>query len=244
MHIRFSGVIGNSARCDGTVLGVAVNTAARLMCHPKATGTVLCTEPMKEQCEESVEFDKGEYVSLKGERMADAIVCMKLLTNRIGTSGNSAPVLVFRAMQTKSVTEHEGNSDWTCKGKPLAGRVKEMKLIDDCIENWRAGKTARIVLSSSSGLGKTALCGYLLSGVTNLEDTVVWSVLCAGYCFMDQGISPISLAKDVRVKRIALHHSMPSGLSCPISSIKSTRAMSKQASWNIDFWKRKTVGTL
>ncbi|KAJ3054690.1 Adenylate cyclase type 10 [Rhizophlyctis rosea] len=146
----FSGVIGNSARSDGTVLGVAVNTAARLMCHPKAMGTVLCTEPLKKECEESVEFDKGEYVNLK--------------------------VLVFRAIQTKSSTESEKGSDRKCKGKILAGRMKEMKLIDDCIENWQAGKTARLVLSSSSGLGKTALGGYLLCRITDLED----SVICEG----------------------------------------------------------------
>ncbi|KAJ3040829.1 Adenylate cyclase type 10 [Rhizophlyctis rosea] len=146
----FSGVIGNSARSDGTVLGVAVNTAARLMCHSKAMGTVLCTETVKKQCEGTIEFKEGEHILIKG---------------------TSTPVMVYEPVQSRAAME--ATVDMSSVKQTLAGREEEIKLIDEGLDGWENGKPTRLILSGTSGLGKTALCNYILSRLHGLEDLVV-----------------------------------------------------------------------
>ncbi|KAJ3021830.1 UNVERIFIED_CONTAM: hypothetical protein HDU68_009431, partial [Siphonaria sp. JEL0065] len=53
----FAGIIGNQNRCDGTLLGVCVNNAARLMCLDRCKGGILCDEDSYRDTCDSIEYD-------------------------------------------------------------------------------------------------------------------------------------------------------------------------------------------
>ncbi|KAJ3143211.1 Adenylate cyclase type 10 [Physocladia obscura] len=64
----FAGIVGNQNRCDGTLLGVCVNNAARLMCLDSCKGGILCDEYTYMDTNDSIDYDTDiPEVVLKGE---------------------------------------------------------------------------------------------------------------------------------------------------------------------------------
>ncbi|KAJ3067812.1 hypothetical protein HDU98_008983 [Podochytrium sp. JEL0797] len=63
----FAGIIGNKNRCDGTLLGVCVNNAARLMCLDRCKGGILCDEETFMDTAGDITYDTEiPEVALKG----------------------------------------------------------------------------------------------------------------------------------------------------------------------------------
>lgn len=64
----FTGVVGNSARCEYTVLGDSVNMTARIMgVALKKDVPILCDQATFERCQHSVTFKELEPVKVKGK---------------------------------------------------------------------------------------------------------------------------------------------------------------------------------
>ena len=65
----FSGIIGSDVRCDGTIFGTCVNTAARFMCHSLSHGRIICDKETYNSCSNFFKFlNNGipEEISIKG----------------------------------------------------------------------------------------------------------------------------------------------------------------------------------
>ncbi|KAJ3294856.1 hypothetical protein HK104_003228 [Borealophlyctis nickersoniae] len=143
----FSGIIGNSARSDGTVLGMAVNLAARLMCSPVARGSIICTESVYNACSGEIEFSPQQMVELKG----------------IDT-----PQPAYVPLAKKLLHDERPSAPST-----LAGREKEIAIIEEVIAAWAEEKTVRLFITGGSGLGKTALSNYVKIKASGVNDSIV-----------------------------------------------------------------------
>lgn len=133
----YIGLIGNSLRMDGTVLGAAVNKAARLMCLPSPKGaSLLCDEATYQECRESIAFDESiPPFNLKG--FAD-------------------PIKTFIPLRNIYNSENSEKADGE-----LFGRDYEMQTIKRAYQQWHdGGKTTRIMITGASGYGKSSLYTY------------------------------------------------------------------------------------
>ncbi|KND02345.1 uncharacterized protein SPPG_02817 [Spizellomyces punctatus DAOM BR117] len=147
--IVFSGIMGNEARRDGTVLGVAVNEAARLMTEPLSQGGILCTEPLYMEGAEAVEFDPSMRV--------------------IMVKGCDAPIPVYLPLRGKQQPEPQSFSTYTS----LVGREHELTFIGTVLDRWKDDLMVRLVISGATGLGKTALSAYIKQQAAAIPDAVI-----------------------------------------------------------------------
>ncbi|KAJ3019453.1 UNVERIFIED_CONTAM: Adenylate cyclase type 10 [Siphonaria sp. JEL0065] len=132
----FSGIVGNSKRCDGTILGVSVNNAARFMCLPMCEGTIICDE-------ETYNATKTEYM-FKADYEAVTI------------KGMTEPVAIFtpqKKARGSSVKKFGDESQ-------LVGRELEKARIQTIAGAWKAGSCESILITGRSGVGKSAIRNY------------------------------------------------------------------------------------
>ncbi|KAI8830612.1 hypothetical protein BJ741DRAFT_581272 [Chytriomyces cf. hyalinus JEL632] len=132
----FSGIVGDENRADGTVLGVAVNNAARIMCLPICRGAVLCDEETFMNASDSYQFDETiPKVQLKGV---------------------PRPVKVYKPLERKNrrrITVAE-------VATKISGRDKELGEILSSYAKWCQFERQRFIITGRSGAGKTALMHF------------------------------------------------------------------------------------
>ncbi|KAI9341038.1 hypothetical protein DFJ73DRAFT_797745 [Zopfochytrium polystomum] len=133
----FTGIIGNTLRSDHSVIGAAVNEAARLMCDPLAEGSVLCDEATFAESKQYVRF------------LPDAPT--------IKIKGRPDPIRVHIPVQVgKNATKGEA-------GLALVGREAERSILSDALSAWRDSTGGErgagvVFVTGEDGVGKRALC--------------------------------------------------------------------------------------
>ncbi|KAJ3236463.1 hypothetical protein HDU81_010758 [Chytriomyces hyalinus] len=132
----FSGIVGDENRADGTVLGVAVNNAARIMCLPICRGAVLCDEETFMNASDSYQFDESiPKVELKGV---------------------PRPVKIYKPLESKN----------RCRiavaevAMKISGRDKEVAAILSSYQRWCQSERQRLIITGRSGAGKTTLMHF------------------------------------------------------------------------------------
>ncbi|KAI9345581.1 hypothetical protein BDR26DRAFT_139924 [Obelidium mucronatum] len=148
----FAGIIGNQNRCDGTLLGVCVNNAARLMCLDRCMGGILCDEDTYKDTSDTIEYDTDiPEVILKG------------VPN---------PVKVYSPLQRNQAQK-------VAKAKVIIeGRENEIKEISEVITSWITESKRRLLIAGRSGTGKSILLQHIEEKVKEIPR----SILCVGKC--------------------------------------------------------------
>ncbi|KAJ3250604.1 hypothetical protein HDU77_006491 [Chytriomyces hyalinus] len=149
----FAGIVGNSSRSDGTLLGVCVNNAARLMCLDRCRGGILCDEDTYKDTEDEFEYDTGiPEATLKG------------VPN---------PVKIYAPLQTNT-----GEQRLKVVRSSIEGRSSEISEIQEVITSWQNDGKKRLLISGRSGTGKSALAHLAEDKIRALPSTL----LCFGKC--------------------------------------------------------------
>ncbi|KAI8811569.1 hypothetical protein BJ742DRAFT_796452 [Cladochytrium replicatum] len=156
--VVFSGIIGNEKRSDYTVLGVAVNEAARLMCTDMARRDVLVTDGVEQKGRSVFQFSHKDTVKLKGFRSSMRV---------------HIPVRPHHTAQTA-----EPNAvDTAGKQKLVLNREPELRHIESLLTSWKNGQLpVRLVLVGANGLGKSTLLWHL----HHLASQYAESLICMG----------------------------------------------------------------
>lgn len=136
----FAGAIGPSYRRTYTVMGDAVNTAARVM-SKAGSGEILATSEVLNLSDTVFDVSELPPFSVKGK---------------------AEPIVAFR------VGEPAGVRQQAHKLLPLFGREKEMDLLLAGVEEARAGTGMVALITGSGGIGKTRLIEEL-RGTADIE---------------------------------------------------------------------------
>ncbi|KAJ3333459.1 Adenylate cyclase type 10, partial [Blyttiomyces sp. JEL0837] len=150
----FAGIIGNSIRSDGTILGNCVNLAARIMCHAVASNTVVC-------CEDTYNESKSDF------RFRDDIAPVQF-------KGIKSPSRLFSPISKFSVDRTHFSI--MMDGVYVGGRDKEFQTLKKALMDWSRGEPTVIVVSGSAGAGKSSL-GQKLKRDIMLQKNIL---LCTG----------------------------------------------------------------
>ncbi|KAJ3011268.1 hypothetical protein HKX48_006926 [Thoreauomyces humboldtii] len=138
----FSGVIGSISRSDHTVLGVPVNEAARLMCHPLTDECmILVTEEVWNECKYQFVFSATSHmVPIKGSPDPKRVY---IPIRALRTSDNIRP-------PDRDAPRH------------LVGRDNEKERVCEAVKRWHeTGESPVILLLGESGVGKTAMIDFI-----------------------------------------------------------------------------------
>ncbi|KAJ3349369.1 hypothetical protein HDU83_000597 [Entophlyctis luteolus] len=139
----FSGIIGNRTRADGTVLGVAVNNAARLMCLDMCHGSILCDESTYSATKDSFQFNEDiPVVKLKGALN---------------------PVKIYQPLAIEGLRHHLN----------VLGRHAERELIAENVHHWKRNGSKQLFLTGRSGLGKSVLMENTLALLNAEQSVIV-----------------------------------------------------------------------
>ncbi|KAJ3206472.1 hypothetical protein HDU82_004500 [Entophlyctis luteolus] len=141
--VVFSGIVGTTSRCDATVLGVAVNNAARIMSLGICKGIVLCDAETHRNSLNDFKYDSSyDQVFLKGV---------------------SEPVRIFQPIFPKSREITQLETD-------LCGRESEIATLTLCINDWRTStKPVRVAIIGANGMGKSRLISWVEAEIGNEE---------------------------------------------------------------------------
>ncbi|KAJ3193139.1 Adenylate cyclase type 10 [Irineochytrium annulatum] len=135
----FAGIIGDNSRADGTVFGVCVNLAARVMTHPSCEGIMLCDEELRKAFEDDdrdFAFEPLHDISLKG--ISGSITLHLPRRREVETSA--------------AVAKDDGLE--------LFGRENEMGLVKNLVSTWIESKRSHLLLITGiSGCGNELLQG-------------------------------------------------------------------------------------
>ncbi|KAJ3091594.1 hypothetical protein HK102_014143 [Quaeritorhiza haematococci] len=153
----FSGIIGNQIRSDHTVMGQAINTAARMMVHPLCAGTILVDEATSANSGGTFRFGERTEIPLKGH-IEPCVVQVLISTDddavprAVPFSGEADLDLNLHITGTAPLSSAASSQQ-----QELVGRQKELKLIGRCIKNWVAGQRGLVFLTGPSGQGKSSV---------------------------------------------------------------------------------------
>ncbi|KAI8607369.1 nucleotide cyclase, partial [Chytriomyces sp. MP71] len=148
----FAGIVGNTNRADGTVLGVSVNNAARIMCLDMCRGSVLVDSTVFEIASSIFEFDEDiEEVYLKG-------------------AGHRKIYRPIKKRAEKNIENTHKRNVW--------GRDRELAAIGEVISAWKTHNKQRLVITGPSGAGKTMLMNYCLQSLSHDPTTIFWVSFC------------------------------------------------------------------
>ncbi|KAJ3104738.1 hypothetical protein HDU97_008917 [Phlyctochytrium planicorne] len=151
MPSRFAGVIGTECRSEGTVLGPCVNLAARIMCHPLCSQTVMCDHETMQACKDQYEFEAPLSLTLKG--MNDDTRVYVPLKRKL------------EDVQSPQLDHHDLGL--------VEGRKTELAELIVVFERWLAGKRGLILVTGKSGIGKTQLLKTAMGNVSKSDQIML-----------------------------------------------------------------------
>ncbi|KAJ3348698.1 hypothetical protein HDU83_001101 [Entophlyctis luteolus] len=175
----FAGIIGNHHRCDGTLLGVCVNNAARLMCLDNCKGGILCDiDTYRDTCD-SIDYDVNiPEVVLKGV---------------------AEPVKVYAPIQRN---KNDGRS--SRRLSVFAGRDEELQQISRIIETWIAESKKRLIVFGRSGTGKSVVANLIAQQMKTHQNVV----LCVAKSYENQQTTNLAIFTQIITELItAVAHS-------------------------------------
>lgn len=129
----FTGAIGPPYRKTFTVMGDAVNTAARVMAHA-APGEILATASVLDRSRTL--FEVGELAPFSAK-------------------GKAKPILAFR------VGAVAGSRDMVIGELPLLGREKEIAFVRPLLQAACEGKGSVVIVEGEPGIGKSRFIGEI-----------------------------------------------------------------------------------
>ncbi|KAI8921447.1 hypothetical protein DFJ77DRAFT_163786 [Powellomyces hirtus] len=174
--VVFSGVIGSPYRCDHTILGVAVNEAARLMCHPLTDECmVLVTEEIYADCKDQFLFSSSSH--------------------SIPVKGTTQPRRVFVPIRPLRTSNNNRDEKARRKKKDsIVGRKREQEVIRNTVAQWSQGGAPTLVIMGKTGTGKSLL-GELVA--EEAEKVVPGTVVCVGRASETQRYVPFFALSDI-----------------------------------------------
>ncbi|KAJ3096170.1 Adenylate cyclase type 10 [Phlyctochytrium planicorne] len=151
----FSGVVGGGARIDQTVMGAAINLAARLMVHPLARSAILVDNITRDEVQnENFLFSDPHFFKVKGM-----------------TADVRAHVLYGVNRQTGKAMVHKSKVT-------MIGREKEEGRLWELLDSWSNGEPTVIPIIGVSGMGKSLLISNVYRDVLESENLITCYADC------------------------------------------------------------------
>ncbi|KAI9359979.1 hypothetical protein DFJ73DRAFT_900484, partial [Zopfochytrium polystomum] len=186
--VVYAGLIGNELRMDGTVLGTAVNLAARLMCLARQFDAVEVLPTRVFICCDEASFEESRHWF----KFDTSLPSAKL-------KGWNEPIPVFMPL---SEMDNWQKSTINKSSSRLVGRTGEVEMIEQSINKWALGEPNQIAFFvGKSGMGKSALVEHMFRLVSTSAEWV-----CCSYAFLgsllrnfaaelrEKGVQPQELA--------------------------------------------------